>query len=224
MRRYHEMTDIARMLPFNRISAIRRFIKQEGAAATLSRAMTSLAGLVYRHERAYILVRPTAVMMDPPVQSHDVRIALLQMDQVDSLAAIAYHRREEILRRLHNGQKCIVAEYKGDIVHYSWLTAAEEYAAEIEKMIPVEAGERYLFNCRTLAPARGRGIFPLAIARALEVAGTSGASHIITLVSSSNKSSLKAFAKMAFTVREEITMTRFLVFRKHRIQGVKNHV
>jgi GNAT superfamily N-acetyltransferase len=139
------------------------------------------------------------------------------------LATIIYYGRDEIARRLNDGQKCIIAEYKGRIVHYSWLTSKDEYAGEIEKVIPVGAGERYLFNCRTLASARGRGIFPAVIARALDEAGNSGASHVITLVSTINRSSLRAFAKMAFSIREENTMTRLLVFRRYYTRSVKNH-
>jgi GNAT superfamily N-acetyltransferase len=211
------------MLTFNRIGAIQRFIRQEGVVSALLRAMTGLTGLVYRRESVYILARPVDRASIAPTRLDGIKIDILRQDQVDRLTPVIYYGRDEVLQRLNDGQKCIVAEHEGGIVHYSWLTAKGEYAGEIEKVIPVAAGERYLFNCRTLASARGRGIFPAVIARALDEAGDSGASRMIALVSTNNRSSLKAFAKMAFSIREEITMTRFLVFRGYRTSSVKHH-
>ena len=211
-----EATGIIFMLPLNRIAGIRRFIKQEGTTAALLKAAAGLVAMVYRLESAYILARPATPATGPSACPEGVKVDLLRGDQIDQLATITYYGRDEIVRRLNAGQKCIIAEYKGGIVHYSWLTPKNEYADELEKVILLEAGERYLYNCRTMASARGKGIFPAAIARALDEANSSGASHMITLVDTNNESSLRAFAKMAFLVREEITMTRWLTFRRYR--------
>jgi len=211
------------MLAFNRIGAIKRFIEQEGVAAALQRAFRATVGLVYRRESAYILFRSVDREPAELASLDDVNVDLLRADQIDRLGKVIYYGQNEIVRRLNEGQKCIIADHKGSILHYSWLTSKDEYAGELEKVIPVRTNERYLFNCRTLASARGRGIFPVAIARALDEAAKTGASHLITLVSTNNRSSLKAFAKMQFRIREEITMMRFLFFRKYRSRNVKNH-
>jgi len=212
------------MLPFSRIGAIQRFIKQEGLTTALQRALRVLVGLVYRRESAYILFRTVDRGSGHLLASLDgINVGLLRGDQINLLAKIIYYGRDEIVSRLNDGQKCIIAEYQGSIVHYSWLTSKDEYAHELEKVIPVGTGERYLFNCRTLASARRRGIFPVVIARALDEAGNSDASHMITLVSKNNRSSLRAFTKMGFRIREEITMTRFLNFHKYRTKNVINH-
>jgi hypothetical protein len=211
------------MLPFNRIGSVLRFIRQEGLVTALRRVTASLTGLVYRRKSVYILVRPVDRALGPPARLDGVRIDILRGDQVDRLTPIIYYGRDEILQRLNDGQKCIIAEHEGNIIHYSWLTSKNEYAGEIEKVIPVAASERYLFNCRTLASARGRGIFPAVIVRALDEARGSGASRVITLVSTNNSSSLRAFSKMAFSIREEITMTRFFVSRRYRTGSANNH-
>ncbi len=204
------------MSPINRISAIVRFIKQEGATAALLRAMAGLSGMVYRRETAYILARPVDQATGPATRPNGITVGLLREDQIDQLAEVAYCERGEIVRRLDAAQKCIIAKHDGAIVHYSWLTSKSEYAGEIEMLVPVEAGETYLYNCRTLAPARGKGVFPMVIARALDEAGKSGASEMIALVSRANKSSLRAFEKMLFNIREETTLMRFLGFRTYR--------
>lgn len=211
------------IFPLERFSLIWRFIKQEGAASATLRAVAGLAGLIYRQESVYILTRPISGATGTHSTAGGITFALLNEEQIDQLAIIAYNKRAEIARRLKEGQKCIIAKHKDCIVHYSWLAPKSEYAGEIEMKIPVKAGEIYLYNCRTLASARGQGIFPAVIARALDESGKSGAENMIALVSQNNKSSLKAFEKLQFCIREKISMTRFLTFRKYRTGKYENH-
>lgn len=211
------------MFPLDRIRTLRRYVRQEGIASATLRAIAAVAGLVYRSETAYILARPVSQESDASTSLEAITIELLREDQIDQLAQVGYSERGEIARRMQNGQKCIIAKHLGDILHYSWLTSKSEYAGEIEMMIPVETGEAYLYNCRTLTRARGKGIFPAVIARALDEAGRSGASVMLALVSEHNKPSLKAFEKMLFRVRQETRLIRFLTFRKHHSSKHNNY-
>jgi GNAT superfamily N-acetyltransferase len=210
------------MFPLDRLRVLRRFVRQEGIASATFRTVAQVAGLVYRSETAYILARPITRKSDAPPSLQGVTIELLREEQIDQLAKVGYSKSEEIARRMQNGQICIVAKRAGEIVHYSWLTSKDEYAEEIEMTIPVETSEAYLYNCRTLSQVRGMGIFPAIIARAIDEAGRSGASVLIALVSKNNKSSLRAFDKMRFKVRQETTLIRFLSFRKHHSRKHNN--
>ncbi len=208
------------MSPIDRIKILQRFVRLEGYTASAVKMISSVAGKLIRFETVYLLDRSVRQDANSIRCRNDVVIGTLERNQIDKLEVVAYCGRQEIERRLDCGQKCLVASLDGDIIHYSWLTASSEYAGEVEMTIPVTDGETYLYNCRTLRRARGWGVFPVIIGRALVEAEKMGASSVIALVSQDNKPSLRSFEKMGFVAQREIRLKKLFTFRKHEIRQI----
>jgi ribosomal protein S18 acetylase RimI-like enzyme len=181
----------------------------------VERTISVAIGAIYRADRAYLLARS----LDQPGTTAEprmsVRIYCLQRADVDCLTRIAYRSRAEICRRLRSNQACLVADHDGRIVHYSWVTSQPEYAREVEKELRFHPEERYIYDCWTLRYARGYGIYPAVLARAMELARADGARWLVALVAADNTPSLRAFDKAGFHVREEIRLRRLLWSRRH---------
>jgi GNAT superfamily N-acetyltransferase len=200
-----------------RLNVVVRFIRQEGVAPVLWRIVSMITGAIYRADHAYLLTS-SVDQSERQVPSHvDVRIHRLAQTDLERLANIAYRSRDEIRRRLCAKQTCLIAEKGECIVHWSWLTSQPEYAREVEKLLRFAPEERYIYDCWTLRSARGHGIYPAVLARAMECVRADGARWLLALVEAENTSSLRAFEKAGFQVREEIWLWRVLWFRRHRL-------
>jgi GNAT superfamily N-acetyltransferase len=200
-----------------RVTVVVRFVRQEGLAPAARRIVAATIGAIYRADRAYLLARS----LDQPERSAEprtpVQIHPLAEADVDRLAGIAYRSCAEIRDRLCAKQACLVAEKDGRVVHYSWLTSQPNYAREVEKQLRFDPEERYVYDCWTSRSARGQGIYPAVLARAIEWARVDGACRLLALVAANNASSLRAFEKAGFHVHEEIRLRRVLWSRRHRV-------
>jgi GNAT superfamily N-acetyltransferase len=200
----------------DRLPALLRYARLEGWGALLRYCLGALPRMIYRKDAAYILVRDLDPPPEPGPPRAEVAIERLEEAQAGELERVVYYGRHEILRRFREGQICFVARIDGRIVHYSWMSRGREYAGEVEKELVFEPDERYLYNCRTLPAARGKGIYPTVIARAMREAHAAGARRMAALVSADNVASLRSFEKMRFRVREEIRLRRILWHRRHQ--------
>jgi GNAT superfamily N-acetyltransferase len=203
------------MILVSQLATVARYLRQEGAWPAAGRIISVAVGAIYRAGSAYLLARS----LDQPVPTAEprmsIRIYCLGRADADCLTKITYRSRTEICRRLRSNQACLVAEHDGRIVHYSWVTSQPEYAREIEKELRFDPEERYIYDCRTLRCARGHGIYPAVLARAMELARADGAHWLVALVAADNTPSLRAFDKAGFHVREEIRLRRLLWSRRH---------
>lgn len=202
----------------SRIGGLGRYLEQEGVGAALLQLLKFFAGFFFRKEKAFLLSFPLEHFSPAAPQNVPFAIEHLRPEQIHQLTAVVFYSQREILRRLAENQECFIAEIKGKIVHYSWLTSITQYAWEVEKAIPLGTGEYYLYNCRTLQAFRGGGIFKAVIACAAEEVKEKRGRKLLALVEAANQSSLRAFQAVGFQIQEEIELVRFLWMKRHRIK------
>jgi hypothetical protein len=70
------------------------------------------------------------------------------------------------LKRLHRGDRCYTVSVDGHLAHYSWVQRAGSHPiTEAGLFAPVGSGEFWIYDCRTVERARGRGIYPATLER-----------------------------------------------------------
>lgn len=114
----------------------------------------------------------------------------------------------EVDSRLSAGRRAYVVQGPAGLLAYGWVTLGEEeQIAEVEGRIRMAPGEAYIWDCATLPPFRGRGLYPAllaAIARALAAAGCSSA---FIAARADNRPSIRGFEKAGF---ERLAHVRYL--------------
>ena len=140
---------------------------------------------------------------------HNVRFEPLS--EAD-LAAIPVHasdpdfgeRQASNLRAF--GRSYAFGVYWDDVLaHVSWLLPPEALVGESPRMLLLKPGEAEISACETLPEFRGKGLYPFAIQKILEVAQASGIQRVYMKTVEENKSSqagiIKAGMRRVGTIR-----------------------
>lgn len=106
--------------------------------------------------------------------------------------------------RLAPDVMCFVVESDDRFLHSSWVTTTGAWTREIRAFLTPPSGDAYIYESFTRADARGRGIYPFALAGILTAMAGHGMSQVWVGVESDNVPSLKAIAKAGF--REAFTL------------------
>lgn len=70
------------------------------------------------------------------------------------------------LMRLHRGDRCYTVSDDDRLVHYSWVQRTGAHRiTEAGVSVHVGSGEFWIYDCRTLERARGKGIYPTTLER-----------------------------------------------------------
>ena len=108
--------------------------------------------------------------------------------------------------RLAPDVMCFVVEEGDRFLHSSWVTSSAAWTREIRAYLCPPQGDVYVYESFTRADARGRGIYPFALAGILKEMSARGIGKVWVGVESGNVPSRKAIAKAAF---EEAFTIRF---------------
>ncbi|MBA2726001.1 MAG: GNAT family N-acetyltransferase [Actinobacteria bacterium] len=101
---------------------------------------------------------------------------------------------------------CFIAEEGGRILHASWVTTSGAWTREVQALLSPPPGDAYVYESFTRSEARGRGIYPLALAGMLTELSRLGIRRVWVGVESSNQASRRAIGKAGF---EEALSIRF---------------
>ena len=108
--------------------------------------------------------------------------------------------------RLAPDVMCFVVEDGDRFLHSSWVTFSGAWTREIRAYLGPPPGDAYVYESFTRADARGRGIYPFALAGILTEMNDRGMSKVWVGVEAGNMPSRKAIAKAGF---EETFTIRF---------------
>ena len=100
--------------------------------------------------------------------------------------------------RLSDDVRCFVVEEEGKLLHSSWLTTTAAWAREIARFLCPPGGDAYVYESFTRADARGRGIYPLALAGILSAMAEEGIRRVWVGVEETNLASRRAMEKAGF--------------------------
>jgi RimJ/RimL family protein N-acetyltransferase len=108
--------------------------------------------------------------------------------------------------RLAPDVRCFLAEDDERILHSSWVTTTGAWTREIRAYLRPPEGDAYVYESFTRADARGRGIYPFALAGILTALAEDGIANVWVGVEADNIASRKSIAKAGF---EETFTLRF---------------
>jgi GNAT superfamily N-acetyltransferase len=103
----------------------------------------------------------------------------------------------EVVKRLANSNTAFIAFYRGQPAAFGWMASGRCRIGELAHEFMLPAGNRYLWNFRTMAAFRGRGIYPLLLQFILQYE-RSRANRFWIIHAPENKSSLKGIGKAGF--------------------------
>jgi RimJ/RimL family protein N-acetyltransferase len=100
---------------------------------------------------------------DPPTPP-GIHVARLDADNVDVICEVWPENIDEMRSRLQEGHLCYVAFLDGRPVHYSWVQRAGVHnITEAATSLVVAPGEFWIYHCRTVEFAKGKGIYPTVL-------------------------------------------------------------
>jgi len=132
--------------------------------------------------------------------------------------------RRLIAERLAAGELCFVAEHKGAIAHFHWISRYGRCALNKEeplKFLPFRPGkEAYGYNIFTHPEYRGRGLMLAVYSFLCAWLREQGCERLWSCVGSKNTASIKLHQKIATQV-STLYVTRYLVFDRARTIPVR---
>jgi hypothetical protein len=87
-------------------------------------------------------------------------LAVRREESASRMAALQGRTVEEMERRFASGHRAYLAVLDGETAAWGWVATREAEIGELGATFEIPAGERYLWNFVTLAPHRGKGIYP----------------------------------------------------------------
>jgi hypothetical protein len=100
--------------------------------------------------------------------------------------------------RLSEEVMCYVVEEGGRLLHASWVTTSVAWTRELRGYLSPPQGDAYIYESFTRADARGRGLYPLALAGILTEMASRDIRWVWVAVEGSNEPSQRALAKASF--------------------------
>ncbi len=128
-------------------------------------------------------------------------------DNADLLATLAGLDLEEARRRLAGHHRPYVAYLGGVPVAYGWVALEGADIGELDVQFTLPAGDRYLWDFKTLPEWRGRGIYPRLL-QAILRAESRDAEHFWIIHAPENGASQAGIEKAGFRVAGELSFRR----------------
>lgn len=113
------------------------------------------------------------------------------------LSIIGNSTIEEVTKRLANDNTAFVAYVKNQPAAFGWMARDNAKIGELDHEFILPAGNRYLWNFRTLEAYRGLGIYPALLQYILQHADDE-AKRFWIIHAPENKASLKGIQKAGF--------------------------
>jgi hypothetical protein len=94
---------------------------------------------------------------------------VLSAESVTRLSEFGSLDAGEALQRLRRGDLCYVAVLEGRLAHFTWVQRSGTHPIlEAGMSVPVESGDFWIYNCRTVEWARGYAIYPATLVRIID--------------------------------------------------------
>lgn len=100
--------------------------------------------------------------------------------------------------RLAEDVRCYIVEGDGKLLHSSWVTTSAAWTREIARYLTPPKGDAYVYESFTRADARGRGIYPFALAGIVTTLDQEGVERVWVGVEATNLASQRAMDKAGF--------------------------
>lgn len=159
----------------------------------------------------------------PPSLDLEIReVTDIDDSSIEDLAAFHFygHSKGEILRYLAEGQRCYVAQHKGQVISCYWCVTGEYYDYYLKRRFYLADNEEYLLGFFTLAEFRGKEIFPYLLeASSQERVQSCPDLQAIIFVRVNNQASLRSVHKLGFKIIGRVRFIEILGVRFHLLLG-----
>lgn len=157
-------------------------------------------------ETLHFFVRPAGGVPCPVIPGWALR-------QASAADATGYVRRvgtesASTFRRRLEGARCYLVLEKGDIMHSSWVATGPTWTRELRLWVRPPSGDAYIYESFTHPEARGRGIYPFALANILLTLEDEGARRAWIAADSGNAPSLRSISKAGFEPAFDVVYRR----------------
>ncbi len=127
-------------------------------------------------------------------------------------------------RRLDATNRCFIVDMDDRIVHSSWFTASTSWVGEIAAYFIVPPRHGYVYESFTHPRARGRGLYPFALARICQLVADEGCPRVWVAIEDENLSSRRAVEKAGFEAIYTIVFERRLGSVRHNVVGEREEL
>ncbi len=208
----------------DRVLRLAARVAARGPGEIVGVARARVAEWIRSEEELIMLVRPAAA--PTPAFRHDDDLALREAGPADGALyarAIGTDSAATFRRRLTPTTRCFVVERGDELLHASWVTTGAAWTREIRAYLVPPPGDAYVYESFTSPEARGRGVYPFALAGISSWAAAGGIGRVWVAVEGGNEPSYRAITKAGFepsySVRYARTWGR-LKLRAERPPGI----
>jgi RimJ/RimL family protein N-acetyltransferase len=183
-------------------------VRSRGVREVAALAQGRIRESVWSDDRLIMLVRE-AGGPDPHVLDLSLREATAA-DAVRYALAIGTDSVATFRARLNARAHCWLVESGGRVVHATWMTLEGAWTRELRSCVRPPQGDAYVYESFTREDARGRGIYPFALAGICARAALRDVRRVWVGVEIHNLPSLRAVTKAGFREALEIPYRRRL--------------
>ena len=135
--------------------------------------------------------------LEPP-QPPEIRVTSLAAASVPAVGALdRAMTREEVARRLEEGQHCTLGWWGHELAHYRWDSTSPVYLPYLGRVLRPEPGDQVVVGLYTAPAFRGRGIAGAVMMDAGGRARAAGVSRLVWLAAWWNTRSLALGEQLA---------------------------
>jgi len=190
-------------------------IRERGFLVSCRLALKELLSLVWldRTVLKFHVVMENAYRRELPVPDVEIREATPE-DYPELLECSEHFDRNEMLRRLALGHRCVIARTAERIVFYGWIGRNEVSIPLLGRRMSLDPDTAYLCNAYTVEEYRGHRILPAGIAHARRVCRELGLQFAFALADLRIGVPVRAYAKLVGANRVSVIRYRRRFGRK----------
>lgn len=189
----------ARPAPFDRARRTLARLAARGPVEVAGVGRERVAGWIRSDDGLIMLVRPAAAAT--PAIRHDPGLTFRPGTPGDGevyARVIGTDSAATFRGRLTRTTHCFFVFSGPELLHASWVTTGAAWTREIDAYLVPPDGDAYVYESFTRPEARGRGVYPFALAGICSWARDEGLGNVWVGVEEGNAPSLKAIRKAGF--------------------------
>lgn len=139
----------------------------------------------------------------------EARIEPMTRRELPRLATLGPASETEHVARVKRGDACYGTWLADELVHAAWVQSSGLHAIDPPGVMrEVGAGEIWIYNCRTLASHRGRGLYVATLSRILDDHVAAGGARAWIYSAAQNLASQRGIARAGFVLDERLRAIR----------------
>ena len=172
----------------------------------------------------YLMEKDLEASMPEISLDSDLEWRLAGKDDLPAFKELLPKYRVKIIKnRFSNGEHCLLALYKGLIVHYCWIVWEDNYyVKELEFEVPVLPDKAYIYDAFTRPGYRNRGIYGRVLQECGRRMSAMGKRGVILYCDRKNPAAVRAALRSGFSIQGRIEYRRILWSSSSRFLPIRD--